>query len=404
MGTKQKNDRLWPDILLILMQATLLLTAIFSQAFYLIGCGGLLLWFGGFRLLAKKRNDSWLSILLIFPAVVLCALSVAPLFWGMMPVYSAIQTGIVCALVGAQAMIVAASLIARRKEKDTPAWVMRQFDFALLCVLLSALVSQLLLLGEESEWAQMVCLTGCAMSGILLLLGCNLLLCALCGYRGTRDSIQLIRDEFQRRRRLFHFVSVGKDGFMVLAKLVMSIVSTSFFMFANALFSCGIGLARYTALRMHGKEASEQLRLYRWVSVILSFSGLCYVGYSVRLFFGGTSGRYGMVMALAIAAYTFVEFGIQIYDLIKLRKQKDLEAKALRLISLCGILVSFVLTQTAIMSFSEQTEHNFSDGLAGVVFGGIVVLVGIIMQFCSYVYLPLQTSEAKPQGSAFYRS
>lgn len=74
--------------------------------------------------------------------------------------------------------------------------------------------------------------------------------------------------------------------------------------------------------------------------------------------------------SLAIAAYTLVEFGIQIYDLIRLRKHRDPEAKALRLVSLCGILVSFALTQTAIMSFSEQAEHNFSDGLAGVV-GGI---------------------------------
>ena len=219
-------------------------------------------------------------------------------------------------------------------------------------------------------------------------------------------------------RLCFHFVSVGKDGFMVLVKLVMSVASASFFMFANALFSCGIGLARYVALKMQGKETAEQLRLYRWVSAILSFSGLCYAGYSVRLFFGGSAGQYSEVMALAIAAYTFVEFGIQIrdliklrkqhrlffggsagqysevmalaiaaytfvefgiqiHDLIKLRKQHDLEAEALRLVSLCGILVSFVLTQTAIMSFSEQAEHNFSDGLAGVVFGGLIVLVGV---------------------------
>lgn len=159
----------------------------------------------------------------------------------------------------------------------------------------------------------------------------------------------------------------------------LTLVSLSFFMFANALFSCGIGLARYTALQMQGKDSGQQIKLYRWVSGILSFSGLCYVAYSIRPFFGGSAGQYDMVMALAIAAYTFFEFGLQIWDLLKLRKQHDLEAKALRLVSLCGILVSFVLTQTAIMSFSAQGEHNFSDGLAGVVFGGLVVLVGLIM-------------------------
>ena len=368
-------------MLSLLFQMIFLAAATYFRSAYLIGCGGLLLWLGGFRLLAQKHTGPWCSVLLILPAIVLCSLSAAPLFAELIPPYDIFQTGVVCALVGVQACLATVSLIVRRKEKDVSAWTMRQFDAALLCVLLPALVSQLLLLGEEGEWAQMVCLTGCVMGGVLLLLGCNLLLCALCGYRGTRESLRLVRDEIRRKRRIFHFVSVGKDGFMVMVKLVMSVASASFFMFANALFSCGIGLARYVALKMQGKETAEQLRLYRWVSAILSFSGLCYAGYSVRLFFGGSAGQYSEVMALAIAAYTFVEFGIQIRDLIKLRKQHDLEAEALRLVSLCGILVSFVLTQAAIMSFSEQAEHNFSDGLAGVVFGGLVVLVGAVSLF-----------------------
>lgn len=379
MGGHQ-NGRLLrgADGLLVFLQIIFLVSVCSFRSTYLIGCGGLLLWLGGFRLLVKKRSGPWCSVLLLLPAIGLCVLSAAPLFADLLPVYDTIQTGIICILIGTQAFFVTASLIVRRKEKDVSIWLIRQFDFALLCALLPSLVSQFLLLGEESEWAQMVCLTGCVMGGVLLLLGCNLLLCALFGYRGTRESIRLVRDEFQRRRRIFHFASVGKDGFMVLVKLVMSIASASFFMFANALFSCGIGLARYVALKMQGKETAGQLRLYRWVCAILSFSGLCYAGYSVRLFFGGSAGQYSEVMALAIAAYTFVEFGIQIYDLIKLRKKRDLEAEALRLVSLCGILVSFVLTQTAIMSFSEPGEHNFSDGLAGVVFGGLVVLVGIV--------------------------
>ena len=379
MGGHQ-NGRLLrgADGLLVFLQIIFLVSVCSFRSTYLIGCGGLLLWLGGFRLLVKKRSGPWCSVLLLLPAIGLCVLSAAPLFADLLPVYDTIQTGLICILIGTQAFFVTASLIVRRKEKDVSIWLIRQFDFALLCTLLPSLVSQLLLLGEESEWAQMVCLSGCVMGGVLLLLGCNLLLCALFGYRGTRESIRLVRDEFQRRRRIFHFASVGKDGFMVLVKLVMSIASASFFMFANALFSCGIGLARYVALKMQGKETAGQLRLYRWVCAILSFSGLCYAGYSVRLFFGGSAGQYSEVMALAIAAYTFVEFGIQIYDLIKLRKKRDLEAEALRLVSLCGILVSFVLTQTAIMSFSELGEHNFSDGLAGVVFGGLVVLVGIV--------------------------
>lgn len=368
------------------VQFFFLVLAVCFRSHYLIGCGGILLWLGIARLRVQKCVKSAHALLLVFPAAILCTLSAAPLFHNIQPVFSVLQTAIFCLLIGLQALLVLLCLILRRRESDGSVWAARHFEISLLCTLLAALVSQLLLLGEPGEWAQMVCLTGCVMGGGILLLGCNLALCTLCKRQNTGESIRLVRREFQRGRRLFHFVSVGKDGFMVLVKVGMSLISTSFFMFANALFSRSIGLARYTALKMQGKEPPEQRKLYRAVGAILCFSGLCYAGYSVRLFFGGSAGQYSEVMALAIAAYTFVEFGIQMYDLIKLRKHRDLEAQALRFVSLCGILVSFVLTQTAIMPFSEQAEHNFSDGLAGVVFGGLIVLVGMTVFIRSTIH------------------
>lgn len=327
-------------------------------------------------------------------AVVQAAFSAAPLFCDIESCPTKLEIGLICAPVGAQMSLVLLSLIANWKDKATVRRVLRHFDFSLLCNLLTILVSRLLWLGEESEWASMVCLTGCVLGGVMLLLGGNLLLCACCGWSSTKESFRLIGAFYQRKRRILHFTSVGKDGAMVLWKLVMSIISTSFFMFANALFSCGIGVARYTALKMDGKSPEEQIRLYRRVAAILSLSGLCYVGYSIRLFFGGTASQYGQIMGIAIACYTFVEFGIQIRELLKLRKNHDMESESLRLTSFSTILISFVLTQTALMSFSEPGEHNFSNGLAGVIFGGLVILVGLIAQLrCWHFKKELHTQE-----------
>lgn len=379
MQRKQTGILPRQDAVLLILQLLFLIGMIGAKLHYLALCGCILLWLHGFRMLGSKHSRAWLGATLILPGLALCGVSAVPLLVPMMPDYDLVQTILVCAMVGLQAIGLVFSLVIRWPCKEAGAWTMRHFDAALLCGQMTALVAQLLLLEDAGEWAQMVCLTGGVLGGVIVLLGCNLTLCTLCQTQSTKAATGMLRKAVQDRRRTLHFVTVGKDGFMVLVKLGMSLVSLSFFMFANALFSCGIGLARYTALQMQGKDSGQQVKLYRRVSGILSFSGICYVAYSVRLFFGGSAGQYDMVMALAIAAYTFVEFGIQIYDLIKLRKQHDLEAKALRLVSLCGILVSFVLTQTAIMSFSAQGEHNFSDGLAGVVFGGLVVLVGLIM-------------------------
>lgn len=388
---KSKFEQLENRLALILcfLQIITVGAAIYDQSIYLIGCTVVSLWIGFARLgfvrqgkqteIIQKRRCKFSGVLLLPPSIALCALSVMPLLVPVQIEANLLQIGVVCTLVAIQAAIAVLSLIANRSVKTVIGGTVRYFDIALLCGLLVILVSRLLLLGDESEWAQMVCLTGCVMGGILFLVGCNMLLCTLCGYHSTKESLKWIHSIFRDNRRKLHFVSVGKDAFMVLVKLIMSIVSFSFFMFTNALFSCGIGIARYTALSMRGKNWNEQLRLYRRVSLVLMFSGICYAAYSVRLFFGGSAGQYNMIMALAIACYTFVDFGIQISELIKLRKRQNLEAEALRLVSFSGILVSFVLTQTAIMSFSEPGEHNFSDGLSGLVFGGLVVVVGIVL-------------------------
>ncbi len=285
----------------------------------------------------------------------------------------------VCGMTGVITGLVIWAVIDQRKEKNTVVSILRHYDFSLLALCLSILVSQLLWLSGEDTWAAMVCLTGCVMGAVILLLGCDLLLRASCGYLSTLESIRTVKQLFKEKRRMFHFAKVGKDGFLVLFKLAMSMVSHSFFLFSNALFSCGMGVARLVALQMKKKDPPGQFRLYRNVGVILALAGLAYVTYSIRLFFGGTPGNYGQIMGIAIAFYTFLEFGLQIADLIRLRKQHNLEAEAMRLISFCSILVSFVLTQSALMSSSSPGNHAITDGMAGVFFGSLVMLVGIIM-------------------------
>ena len=92
-------------VLSLLFQMIFLAAAIYFRSAYLIGCGGLLLWLGGFRLLAPKHTSPWCSVLLILPAIALCGLSAAPLFAELMPSYDIVQTGVVCVLVGAQACL-----------------------------------------------------------------------------------------------------------------------------------------------------------------------------------------------------------------------------------------------------------------------------------------------------------
>ncbi len=377
------KDTKW---MLCLLEAILVAIALWQKSLYLLtaGISGLWLCFWRLRWIALRgsgetrqaKGCKLAGLWLLLPSFSIAAVSAMQLWRITERPPHILEMVLVCGAVAGASALRILSLVQSRKESGVAVQVFRYYDFSSLAVSLAVLVSQLLWSGAAEEWPGMVCLTGCVMAGLILLLGSALLLRAMCNFASIMESVRMVKQAFQKKQRTFHFAKVGKDAFLLLLKLGMSIVSQSFFMFSNALFTGSMGIARYVALRMEGKDHASQLRLYRSVGWILSLAGLAYVTYSIRLFFGGTPGNYGQIMAIAIAFYTFLEFGVQVADLIRLRKKHDLEAEALRLISFCSILVSFVLTQSALMSSSSQGEHAFTDGLAGVFFGGLVVLVG----------------------------
>ena len=181
----------------------------------------------------------------------------------------------------------------------------------------------------------------------------------------------------ENRRLILTRLSIFKDIFFVAGKSVIGIIPLSFFMFANALYSAGLGLARFVAVKMHTQTRKKQLTGYRQVGIIISVTGICYVLYSARLFFGGKTGTYSLYVALVIALYTFVEFGINIREAFRLRRSEALDARALRAISFASTLICFVLTQTAILSFTAEGDTRIFNAIAGVTFGSLAASIGL---------------------------
>ena len=267
--------------------------------------------------------------------------------------------------------------ISIRKNTSLAGRLLRLTIAAAMSVPLSLGITLLLHLTNTEEATVLSCMTTTIFGGLSFLLIANIIMISYCGYKSTIVSIQTISTIFRKRKLVFTRVSILKDAFLVVGKGLISILSISFFMFVNALFSAGMGIARFIAVRMHTQEKSKQIMSYRYVGIIISIASICYVLYSVRLFFDNSTSEYDMYLALVIALYTFVEFGINIKEAIKLRKSKALEAKAIRAISFSATLICFVLTQTAIMSFASEGDSSFVNAISGVVFGGLAALVGI---------------------------
>ena len=329
--------------------------------------------------------------LILIPALLTIAAGVSLVFIPLAQ-RSIIMTVLGAGLPGVLMMCTFFKLFEARKTGGTAARFQRLNLTAVMAVCLPLIVVPILDFTGSDETAVMGGMTAAIAGAAVLLTGSDMILVSICGYKGTRESIDYLKSLVRENSLNIVRISLLKDAFMVMGKTVLSVISASFFMFANALYSTGIGAARFAALKMHKQDKKRQVASYRIVGVILSIAGLCYVLYALRLFFGGSTAEYSMNIALIIALYTFVEFGINIREALRMRKSRELEAKALRAISLASTLLCFVLTQTAIMSFTSQGDTHVANALSGVIFGGLATLVGIYVIADSLKKHSVQTS------------
>lgn len=375
------------------LMVVLLAITIYSHSFYLIFCSGYQVFVFAIRKMIiiiscndtkvqqiKYKKIAWLPLL---PSIVLTIASIGLYFIEdsvLVKLYSYIISGIA----GAMVITVLHDIIGLWKDKNLSARFIKWIDVLSICTLFAMIVRAMLLTHSPKEADELSAMSGGIFGLFAILISINLILVSLCGYKSTRESIQMIFITTKSKKWAFARMALLKDTFLVIGKTAISIATFSFFMFVNALYSVGLGTARLIALRMKGKNKKEQLQCFRLVGIVIFLTSLCYALYSVRLFMGQKTLEFPMIIALSIAVYTFLEFGINIRDAIRLRMLHDLESAALKFISLASTMICFVLTQTAILSFADERDTSAANGLAGILFGGIAGLIGLFMIVKSY--------------------
>lgn len=364
-----------------------------SHSYFEMACAscGALFWLVGLRLsfvLGKeesiqKRQCRPIGFFVLLPTLGIICVGILMLFrdgFGVSDQGEYYVTWLSCALF----VCLLIQMLVTRKDKTTASRFARQLALAALCVPLSLIISLTLRVTSADDAVALGSMSTIVFGVVSLLIAANMIMISNCGYKSTVDSIKAIRDLQKKHKLVFTRVSIAKDTFSVIVKAVISVVALSFFMFVNALYSAGMGVVKFYAIKMHKQEIAEQIVTYRNVGIVISCTNICYVLYSVRLFYGGSSGVYDMNVALTIALYTFVEFGINIREAFRLRKSKELTAKALMAISFSSTLLCFVLTQTAIMSFASEGDNSSANALSGIFFGSLAVLCGLAVVVDSF--------------------
>jgi hypothetical protein len=204
----------------------------------------------------------------------------------------------------------------------------------------------------------------------------------------AKDTSVLFTNQYgSKMSRSLHITGAAATAntAIVASKLIMGILSLSFFACVNVFFSLGMIGAKILALTgiRKAQDKREQYKYYFSSGIVLMVSSLLYIVYSIRLFFSPITGSYHMYVAIGIAAVTFTEIGLNIRGVIVTRCNHTLLIHAIKMINLSDSLIALVLTQTALLSFANKgadyLEISKANGVIGILMGTVATLIGIYM-------------------------
>lgn len=191
--------------------------------------------------------------------------------------------------------------------------------------------------------------------------------------------INFKKENFQKLKIWTKKITIGKDYFLVLEKIILGIITHSSFMWINALYSCFLGIARHLCIANLKSEYEKQIKTYTKVAILLILASIVYGIYNSIELFSGKTTVYHLYIAIGIATFTFFEFGFSIKELIQVRKVNNPITKALAYINFSAICTSFVLTQVVLTALKPEENYSIGNGISAIIFGMIIFITGIIM-------------------------
>lgn len=183
-----------------------------------------------------------------------------------------------------------------------------------------------------------------------------------------------IKDKNKRHKTLVVLTTIY--GYLwAFIKIIIGIHTGAYFYLLSGLSTFFTGLNRHIYLRSTKKENDKIASLL--ISSFLVLIGVFYLLYALRLFFIEIEIKeYPIILAIAIAAFSFLELGLSIYEFSINRKSKDMSILSFRTMNLALSLFALVNTQNALL-MANGTPNQKADGLFGVIVGAIAILLGI---------------------------
>lgn len=204
-------------------------------------------------------------------------------------------------------------------------------------------------------------------------------------------KLKEIIKRFNKEDRIFKLTticSLSLNLFIGIGKWILAIFSGVVF-FVSGVVNILMGVAKLISYIGLLNNDSDFKKRNFVVSFLVFLSGAEYFIYMLNVYLGNFSlSAYEMQIALLIALVSFIEIGVAIYGLVKI-KGRGHSFKNIKLINFVLALEAMVLTETAILSFTESVTFA-SSSLFGLIIGIFVMVLSLFMFLSPFITITNQ--------------
>ena len=193
---------------------------------------------------------------------------------------------------------------------------------------------------------------------------------------------------YEKRIKLFALLSLFTNIIMCIAKFIAAAIFKNYFLLVAGMFNIFVFLAKGECLL--GLKYNTKSFKFRntFIFIFVLTAGIVYTIYSARLIIyeDYVTYNFSMELGILIALVSFIELGVSINGLIKVKKYGHFY-RDIKIINFITALTALVLTEAAITSFVNTGIHNTkqNNGIFGMIVGIFTIIMSIYIYFAPVI-------------------
>lgn len=195
-----------------------------------------------------------------------------------------------------------------------------------------------------------------------------------------KEHLHQLKTDSVSRTRLVTLTTMTYNFLWAVGKILFGIFRLTFFYVLSGAYSILIAFTKKVFISNHRKidHINKQVKA-TIMGVLILISGFAFGVYAASFYIWPQQYHFGMIWSIALAACSFVELGIAIFNLSRVKKKKDILLTSLRCCNFVSALFAIVITQIAILSFTQPTHSSIWNANTGILMGVVAIGIGIFV-------------------------